>query len=1361
MRRSIVHVPGVIVALLSLAASVPALAQTFTPELTPTSVSVTAGDPAGANFQAAINHDPGFNASIRVYFDTVPSGLTFTPVEQFLNPPYNAINFNVRAAPGTAPGTYDVNVVFSSNQTKTDTLRVVVSAPPSFEVSAVPDRFDVRHGEFQNVTVTLRSLNGFSGTVNLSTDHNPSRLDVDPSSFTLTLAANGTATRVIAVRAREGAATGSANFLVTAAHGTQTKVAPIFVNITAAPQPDFALVANGPGSSVTAGQPATIRVTATGQNGFNGIIHVSAVAGGVAGASVTPANFTLTAGQFQDVVVNVPASASGTVTVTFTGTSGTISRSASAGVVFTPAAQPSFALLLTPQQITVRAGESTQVVVSSTAGGGFNSPISVTGPAAQNGVSASPQNFTLNAGSSQLVTIMAGMHAQATTMPLQLLFRGTSGNLSAEAPLSVTVLAAAAGAGPVVTAIHPASLVVPARSQEVIVVGRNFAPGVVAISEDPANVQIESTRFLTPTSAAVRVTVGPNASTSRGYRLTMRNPDGGLSADDVRLTLFAADDLRAPLAVTTIAIRYPNPGQSIASGKGIFAAGQLATTGTGTIRGRWKLRSVANPHDAGFVFDQFTATVAGGYLITTDRPCRSIPNTTAQICTAMPIPTLPWSAAGYDLELTVDEPAYAEPARVRVVFQADSATELTIYAPEDGAVVDSELPRLSWTLVPGASGYEVELQRLSEDPAVRRTIRFGTAGTNIIAEPGVEHGGGRITTPEWRPSLQDLQRIGPGTFLWRVTAVFPGDVRGTASRWRSISIRDSALTSARLVALVASSSFDTVALDQEISTADQAAVRKNYVIAPNVMATDGKEQPASGRASVSTQGDLGGASAEGKFTGDLSYAGAFDPNRLVQESRNWLIRAGTSEERLTGVGALFGYTTPDFTHGAEFLVSGTAMTGVVAKARLPFGSVSYYQPVSTAVHGVMSGLQQTPEIRSAAFATPEGRRYQIRLIGLEVDEEGDTLFAQPSSSLRTFGVFGRYDISSALSLVAEAAQGTLEVEDSGSVSSREGTAMRVGMTGTRGTLSYSANIRNIGANFVNPANRGIYPGGVADRLMFDVAIGKTVGETSLNIAARRQDQGRSSESTLPDANQTGFNVGASRRLGRVFANVSANWTEDRGAADVATFVQETRREQTGLSASFSESFGRLSLSQSVSLQRTRDAISPFADQDMTSVSLSASGSPLQNVTISASLSGSRTEGVPVLGVTDTLTASLQPSFAIPGLSLSFQPSASFSRSENAVLSNESASEQYNASLQWSPAWLGSLAAAQLSSSWSRSAFGGVTAPLTQTWSGSLTLRVSKNRGMPLFPTNPMAGAVPPPQPPNEPQPAAAGSGSND
>lgn len=1304
---------GFLLIALAAVAAPEAVAQTYNPTVTPSVLTVTAGG-AAASFQASVNPSGGYNSGVQI-IPVLPSQLeghvTITPVSQFSDVPYPPVTFQVQAAASAPVGNHFIFVEFSSTQNKSVVLQlnIVAGAAPDFNLSASPNPITIPAGSSRGTSIDVVPVNGFTGTVNVTGSllSGPSPGGITfPTSFTVTepgppFTAN--------VGTTSSTPVGTYVIRYVGTSGSISAHVDVTVNVVGAQS--YTLTATPPAVTVTqGGAAATTTIAAVPSGGFTGVIYLSIT---TPTGEPLPAGLNVALNTMSFSVPGAPATATisasntlpaGTYIVRIAGVTSFGERShVDIPVTVLPSGPaPDFAITATPQSTTVMRGGSVAVTVTATFLNGFNSPVTVTASAP--GATASPQTFTLTP-SAPTQTVTVTTTGGTALGPLAINFTATSGALTRTASTTVTVTPAATGA-PVVDAITPPASTIPSRSVTLRITGQNFAPGAIALISIPG-VVVEQTRYLTANALDVVVTVRPNTPRG-GYFVRVQNPDGGIS-NEALLELRSRDEIGAPLGVTTAEIVFPPQGSIIASRDAVVPRARFATSGTGAIVVHWLLDGVR--------FDSVTAQVHAGMP--------------TYVGSNRAIPASPWG--DHRLEIEVENPQLDVRPGITISFQSDSGTALTIYEPTERVNVNG-LTRFRWTMLPAVTGYEIEFV---EENRTRLPVIFRTSRSS------------------WTPTADDLQKLQAGTFRWRVRGIYPNEVPGQPTPWLTVIVPTRSARNNRAVASVASAApLTSVAATIQESPAvpDPGApvtpsVNTNYTATPMVTVNAAREGDPTASAQLTTQGDLAAAATNTKFTGDLNYGVTFDPDHIGQQSRNWILEAGRTAGTFGG-DLRYGYTTPDFTDAAEFLTSGSARTGVIGRFRSPFGTLSYYEPVNNDLYGLLSANPENLDIQSAAFATPDGRRYQVRVIGLQVGEPANELFFTPGSRTRTFGIFGKYDLSPRMAIVAEAAHGELE-PDLRSIESREGEAFRVGLTGTLAGMSYGLNVRSVGANFVNPANRGLTPGGVADRVSADLNLSRTFGRASVNFAVQRSEQGRSSESTLPDAGSTSANISLSTMLGRVSLNIGANTTADRGDADVSAFLSETRRDMHGVNLSLSETFGRFSLSQNLSFQQTDDDINPLSDQEVGMITLSANGMLITNVTLSASLTGTRTEAAPTVGTTDNLSLSLTPSIALPFASLSFQPGISFNRSDNDLFDSQTDSDQLQTMLQWSPQGLGSLVAAQVSASWNHNETSGLFESDTRnrSYQGSVTLRMNKNKGVPLFPRSNVPGTVafPPPE----------------
>src|SRR5258708_2853154 len=220
-----------------------------------------------------------------------------------------------------------------------------------------------------------------------------------------------------------------------------------------APAGDFTLTATPASLSLVAGGGGQqISVNAVPANGFTGMVNV-AIAGLPLGVTAQPATLTLTPGIAQTVTLTAGANAAtGSAMVTFTGTSGALSHSATVSATIA-APPPDYTLTLSPASVTIvggPAGAAVSVMVAAV--NSFTGTVAVVITGLPAGVTANPATLSLAPGVAQSTTLTASLNAAAATSTVT--FTGTSGSISHSATLALTVQAAAMTNAPDVTTYH-------------------------------------------------------------------------------------------------------------------------------------------------------------------------------------------------------------------------------------------------------------------------------------------------------------------------------------------------------------------------------------------------------------------------------------------------------------------------------------------------------------------------------------------------------------------------------------------------------------------------------------------------------------------------------------------------------------------------------------------------------------------------------------------------------------------------------------------------------------------------------------------------------------------------------------------
>jgi hypothetical protein len=322
------------------------------------------------------------------------------------------------------------------------------AAAGDFTLTATPASLSlVPGGTGQQISVNVVPANGFMGMVNVSIAV-PAGVTAQPATLSLI---PGTA-QTVTITAAANAAAGSVMVTYTGTSGALSHSATVAATI-AAPAADFTLAVSQASATVVAGGAGVgISVAVGAVNSFAGTVAV-AITGLPAGVTAQPATLSLTPGTAQTVTITAATNAAaGSVMVTFTGTSGALSHSATVAVtIAAPAAD--FTVTLSPASVTLVAG-GTGAGVSVTAGAvnSFAGTVAVAITGLSAGVTANPTTLSLAPGVAQSTTLTAGLSAPAATSTVTV--TGTSGSTSHSATLALTVQAVPMTNAPDVTTYH-------------------------------------------------------------------------------------------------------------------------------------------------------------------------------------------------------------------------------------------------------------------------------------------------------------------------------------------------------------------------------------------------------------------------------------------------------------------------------------------------------------------------------------------------------------------------------------------------------------------------------------------------------------------------------------------------------------------------------------------------------------------------------------------------------------------------------------------------------------------------------------------------------------------------------------------
>jgi kumamolisin len=314
------------------------------------------------------------------------------------------------------------------------------SSTPSFTLSDSPSSLTITQGSSGTSTITVTDIGGFTGSVTLAASGLP-------SGVTAAFSTNPTTgTSVLTLTASSTATTGSATVTITGTSGSLTATTTLALTVNSAATPNFAIAASPTSVTVTQGASGTSTITITSTGGFNSATTLSAsgLPIGVTAAFSTnpvtpPANGSVTS------TLTLTASSTATVgaaTVTITGASGSTTHSTTIALtVNASSGTANFTLSLSPSSFTVDERGSVSTTLTVTSVNGFHSAVDLSVNEFPSGVSATASSnpVTPPANGSVKVTITWSASRRAPTGTTTIDLIGTSGSLTNETPVTITV----------------------------------------------------------------------------------------------------------------------------------------------------------------------------------------------------------------------------------------------------------------------------------------------------------------------------------------------------------------------------------------------------------------------------------------------------------------------------------------------------------------------------------------------------------------------------------------------------------------------------------------------------------------------------------------------------------------------------------------------------------------------------------------------------------------------------------------------------------------------------------------------------------------------------------------------------------
>ncbi|HEX8620262.1 MAG TPA: hypothetical protein VF911_21965 [Thermoanaerobaculia bacterium] len=1309
-------------------------------------------DGTGASNALSLQPLDGYSGSPTVTFINVPAGITVTPATIVSPPLPSMLPFTI-SANGASSGDRTITARITDPAAGIDRTVTFVAAvlPNDFIPAATGAVNVVAGGPPATITASATRAGCSNANIVVTTSGAPAGVTVTPMAVLVAPAYAGVP---LTVQATANAAPGAypITLTFTPASGGAAKTLTTVVNVAAAP--DFALRVNPPAVTLEAGQSTTVAVSVDALNGFSGPVNVTVAP--VIGVSVSPSNFTITPGSPQSVTITAqPSDTPVTLTLLFSATSAQVPGVRTAQLVVSTSPRAPALIVATPP--TVATG--TRSITVRLTGANIRPGATITTTRGDVII----ESVTLL--SATVADVVLSVRSDAAPGPVPFVVTNPGGIRSNAVSIIVvpaTSLSAPLGVSAALI-VYPASGTMFTRRDSVYprgvlaTTGTGIVTGAWLLDGVPFDRFVVTVAGGMPAEVRSHIPVPWSIIGTHRLELSIDTPRQAISpAVDVlmsaasvsRLMVFAPRDGVVATAATLFRWSLmPNAGgylvEFAAAGEERAparirvsdaewrpSAAELAQLRSGIHR--WRVRPVFAGETEGepsewrrvaFLPDQVTLIVdplagnvvrwrggVSGVLYRVDVVDRNGAVLSSALTAASEL-TLRDVPQGARVRITAIAPGgvvlgVAEAPQTssavtapRYQYVQNAAVQITAREPQEGARIFEAQPRIAATWSGAVRQQQVTLLLDGMDvTAVAEITPVSIRYDSLLPlAPG---------------SHQVQLALGETTTSWQFTVEAAQAPVGDAATGEAPG---------------AAGAPPTAATDAE----RRGLVRRDWAITPvgslSVVHGDGPDAADQVRAQLSANTDLGSQSTGAKVNGDLSLRHDLDdPNQTVQESRSW-IGAFTGKQGRTAEELRVGYAVPGFLDQAELMTLGAARGGVEASVVLPGVRASYYQTFSSRPAGLVAGnFGPEQKVQAVALRLPVSSRWDVRLLGMRVDEQ-PSLYS-PGGEGEAFGIFGRFAVSPAISLLVEAARGSFD--QNGAFDEQEGNAFRFGFSGNRGTWSYAFNLRRTDLGFTNPANHGFTPGAVADRSGGDLLVTKTIFRSTISVQLRHLQDGNSSGAVAPQTRETGGIVSFSAPLGsRVMLSLTGNSTRDRSNGNASLFLPGADRTQQGVSATLSETFGRFGFTQTFVQQELRDRLSDLMNQQVRTASLSAAGTLFTNFSLSALVSGTRSEGSPSVGTNDILVASLQPGYTIQTIGVTLQPRATYSRSEASLGGFESRLEQYQMLVSWAPTWLQSYASLQLSADWNRNRLTGVPdSGFQRRYAAALSLRWGASGG---------------------------------
>ena len=402
--------------------------QDFTISANPSTLTFNAG--VAGNSTITVSSQNGFIGTVTLTVTTNSTNLACTLSPATIT---GGSGNSFLSCRGPAAGNYVANVTGTSG-TRSHSATVTYHIQ-DFAITANPSNVSTGVGVSGSSTISVASINGFSGTVNLVVATNSTGLSCTVGSAAVP---GGSGTSMLRCT---GSAIGNYFANVTGTSGALTHATGVTFKVVATP--DFGVTANPTSISGTTGSPGLSTITVASLNGFTGTV-ILGVTTTSPSLSCSLSSTTISGGSGRSNL-SCTSNVAGSYVANVTGTSGSLSHSATVTYQITVA--PDFSVSANPTSLTIVQGSSGTSAITVASLNGFSGTVTLSASVSPSGPLAN-----LNPGSVTLASNGVGSStlnvtsASAVTGTYKVNVTATSGSLSHS--LLITVMISSGSVSP-------------------------------------------------------------------------------------------------------------------------------------------------------------------------------------------------------------------------------------------------------------------------------------------------------------------------------------------------------------------------------------------------------------------------------------------------------------------------------------------------------------------------------------------------------------------------------------------------------------------------------------------------------------------------------------------------------------------------------------------------------------------------------------------------------------------------------------------------------------------------------------------------------------------------------------------------